>query len=149
MADKNKITVELRLRDLATKELKEFERSAQRSGRRGSDAFKKTDRAAANLTKRLAAVAIGFVGIQTAIRGFRAAVTAGFGFVQLAGEAEEAQSKFNELFAGVLPQANEQLELLSTNLQRSQSTLRDAASDLNALLQPPWVHFAGGFRPLL
>lgn len=136
MADKNKITVELRLRDLATKELKEFERNAQRSGRRGKEAFNKTDTAAGKLVKRLGAVAVAFVGIQTAIRGIRSAVTAGFGFIELAGDVEESRSKFEELFAGQLPEANAQLELLATNLGRSQSTLRNAASDLQALILP-------------
>lgn len=136
MADKNKITVELRLRDLATKELKEFERNAQRSGRKGKEAFNKVDTSAGRLVKRLGAVAVAFVGIQSAIRGIRAAVTAGFGFVELAGDAEEARSKFEELFSGQLPEANAQLELLATNLGRSQSTLQNAASDLQALIQP-------------
>jgi len=136
VADKNKITVELRLRDLATKELKEFEQNATRSGRRGKEAFSKVDTAAGKLAKRLGAVAVAFVGIQSAIRGIRAAVTAGFGFVELAGDVEESRSKFEELFSGQLPEANAQLELLATNLGRSQSTLQNAASDLQALILP-------------
>ena len=136
MADKNKITVELRLRDLATKELKTFERNTKRTGREGKKAFDKVDKAAKKTRisiKKLAAVAAAGFAV---FKGFQAANSLAIGFSQAAASAEEAEGKFRAVFKELAEGTETTLGAFAAEVGRSNFELKRFASSFQDIFVP-------------
>ena len=136
MADKNTITVELRLRDLATKELDDFERNTRRTGERGRKSFKKIDAAAKKTTKSIKGLVVAAAAAFAAFKALEAGGRAALGFSQAAAAAEEAEGKFRAVFKELDVRTETTLAAFASTVGRSNLELKKFASSFQDIFVP-------------
>ena len=136
MADKAQLVAELILRDLASKELKAFEKNAERSGRRGKKSFAQVATSAKKTTAAIKKVAVAAAAAFAAFKAVQASGRVALQFSEAAASAEEAEGKFRAVFKELGTQTETTLAAFAATVGRSTLELKRFASSFQDIFVP-------------
>ncbi|MCH9837071.1 hypothetical protein K0U83_15505 [bacterium] len=135
MADST-IEVLLKIKDLATKELDQFEDEVEKTGREAKKAFKKVDdgakKARVSIKKLVVVAAAGFA----VFKGFQKTNQLAIGFSEAAASAEEAEAKFNAVFKELSEGTEQTLGAFAQTVGRSTLQLKSFAASFQDIFVP-------------
>lgn len=130
------IDIFLRLQDFATKELDALAKTTKKTARKAKTDLDRVGKSVKDLRVKFSSLATAAAGFVINAATIAALTRFGLNLVELASDADEAESKFAELFKETLPQASAEIDLLANKLGRARGTLLGAAADLQVLIQP-------------
>lgn len=130
----DRITVELRLRDMASREMRQFERQVDRSASAASQDMRRLDRETRRAGAGFRRFALVAAGAFAAFEAARRSLGAGFGFVKAASDFEEAQSRFNVVFGETADRTRRELTAIADEVGRSAAAFVDSSSGFQTVL---------------
>tara|TARA_R110000737_G_scaffold351353_1_gene393374 strand:+ start:9159 stop:11465 length:2307 start_codon:yes stop_codon:yes gene_type:complete len=136
MATDTAIAVELRLQDMATKELKQFSAQTRKQGAKAEKAFRGVAKEARKVKLSVAQMAGAAAVAFSALKAGQSIIGAGLGFVKAASDAEEALAKFGIVFGAEADRVRETLEGLAKATGRSKYEFIEFAAGLQDLFVP-------------
>ena len=132
----DRIEVELRLRDLASSEMKAFGKSVDRTSKAAVKDLARMDKSTSKVSAGLGKMAGAAAAVYAAFAAGRVAVGAGFGFVQAASDFEESFSKFSVVFGKEAGRVDKELDAITKTMGRSKADFVNYTSSFQDLLVP-------------